>query len=99
MSLSKEAKARLVIALTDEHIGKEVAAAIDASGSGPAADVVAQSNASAVTVTLSTSDTYTDAAVRAAVNAALVSVIADINADRAKISEILTKLKAAGLMA
>ena len=94
MSLSVKAKEYLTVALSNAAVAKEIAAAIDASGSGPAVDVAANSAASAVTVTTAGGNTYADSAV----NAALVSVVADINADRVQINAILTALKNAGLM-
>lgn len=79
--------------------GQEIANAIDTGfNATPAADVAANSPASADTIALSTSDTYTDAAVNTAVNAALATAIADLNATRTQINAILTALKNAGLM-
>lgn len=69
--------------------GAEIAAAIDANTGRVAADVAANSPASAITVPDNT---------QASINAALVSVVSDINADRTQINAILTALKNAGLM-
>lgn len=55
--------------------------------------ISAESVATAITIALSTSNTYTDAAVNAAVNGALVTVVADINAAIAQINAILAALK------
>lgn len=55
--------------------------------------VAAESTAGAVTIALSTSNTYTDAAVNAAVNTALASVVSELNTAITKINELLTALK------
>lgn len=55
--------------------------------------ISAEAAATAITIALSTSDTYTDAAVNAAVNGALVTVVADINAAITQINAILAALK------
>lgn len=55
--------------------------------------ISAEAVATAITIALSTSDTYTDAAVNSAVNGALVTVVADINAAIAQINAILAALK------
>jgi hypothetical protein len=75
--------------------GQEIANAINAAASlSPAADVAANSPASAVTVTTAGGDTYSDAAI----NTALASVITDLNSTRTQINAILTALKNANLM-
>ncbi len=48
---------------------------------------------SAITITLSTSNTYSDAAVKAAVDAALVTVVADLQAQLTQMNAILAQLK------
>ncbi len=55
--------------------------------------ISAEALATAITIALSTSDTYSDAAVNAAVNGALVTVVADVNAAIAQINAILAALK------
>ena len=47
----------------------------------------------AITITLSTGDTYTDAAVKAAVDAALVTVVADLQSQLTQMNTILAQLK------
>jgi len=67
----------------------------DAAQAYPVAAVAATdpaAAANAVTIALSTSNTYTDAAVNTAVNAALVTVIADINALKDAINALRTAL-------
>lgn len=98
MALSEELKKRIRVAITDEATADELIAAIQASVASPAGDVADNSPASADTINLSTSDTYSDAAVNSAVNTALAAVVADINADRLQINAILDSLRAAGLM-
>lgn len=99
MALSQLARNYLTVALANKARAKEIADAIDALHAvAPAADVAANSPASAITIALSTADTYTDSAVNTAVNAALATVRTDVNADRTQINAILTALKNAGLM-
>lgn len=69
-------------------------ASVSASAISPAADVAANSPAAAVMVTTAGGNTYSDAST----NAALASLVSDINADRAQINAILSAIKAAGLM-
>lgn len=47
----------------------------------------------AITITLSTGDVYTDAAVKAAIDAALVTVVADLQTQLTKVNAILAALK------
>lgn len=82
-----------------------VVAAIDAQGSGPAAAVAAlgtTTNIPTVSVTLSTSNTYTDSAVKTAIdsgaNAVRTATEARLDAIEAKIDDLIAKLKAAALM-
>lgn len=99
MSLSQRTKDVLVVAMADKKAATELSKAVDSLHAvAPAADVVATTTAGAVTIALSTANTYTDAAVNTAVNTALASLITDINADRTTINQILTALKNAGLM-
>lgn len=115
MALSAKLKKLIQDAIPDPAKSLELITALQASVASPAADVAANSAASAVTVSadtiaLSTADTYADADVNNAVNAALASVaskenvaiaalIVDINSTRTQINAILTALKNAGLMA
>ena len=93
--LSKKARKALEIACPQGdpsagYAGTEIANALDNGfAATPAADVAANSAASAITVPDNT---------QASINAALVSVVSDINADRTQINAILAALKAAGLM-
>ena len=48
---------------------------------------------SAITTTLSTSNTYSDAAVKSAVDTALVSVVADLQALQTQLNLVLAQLK------
>jgi hypothetical protein len=54
----------------------------------------AESASGAVTIALSTSNTYTDAAVNAAVNTALASVVTQLNAIITQANALLAALKA-----
>ena len=95
MSLSKSAKEYLIVALANKKIGEEVAAAIDSSGSGPAASVAAivPSDMTAIAAT------YADlAAARTSVNALRTDAEARLDAVESKVNEIVAALKAAGLM-
>jgi hypothetical protein len=55
--------------------------------------ISAEAAATAITIALSTSNTYSDAAVNSAVNAALVTVVADINAAITQMNAILAAMK------
>jgi hypothetical protein len=95
MALSTQAVTALELAAVSVPIGQELAAAINAAEAlAPAADVAAVSPGTVAAVTVSTSNTYTDAAM----NVALASVVADIQANRTALNAILVALKAAGLM-
>ena len=97
--LSDRSKKILIVAMADKKAALEVQSAIDSLHAiAAAAHVANTSPADAVTIALSTSDTYSDAAVNTAVNAALASVITDINAANTKINAILASLQAASIM-
>jgi hypothetical protein len=97
--LSGKTSAVIDQALADQLASNELKTAINTGfNATPAADVADNSPAGAITIALSTSDTYTDSAVNSAVNAALSTVRTDINADRTQINAILAALRAAGLM-
>lgn len=88
MALSKEARERLIIALTSRPVGKEVADAIDSGSNQQAADV-----ADIVVGTVSGVDGTGN-------NAASVSDTQDeLDALGDKINDILAALRAAGIMA
>jgi uncharacterized protein YggE len=95
MSLSKSAKEYLIVALANKKIGEEVAAAIDSSGSGPAASIsaITPSDMTAIAAT------YADlAAARASVNTLRTDAEARLDAVEAKLNSVIAALKAAGLM-
>ena len=95
MSLSQNAKDYLIVALANKKIGEEIAAAIDASGSGPAATIAAivPSDMTAIAAT------YADlAAARTSVNSLRTDAEARLDALDSKINAILLSLKNAGLM-
>lgn len=96
MALSQDAKKRLIIALTDEAVGAEVASAIE-SGSNPRAASVA---AMGVTANLpAVPASFADLAeARTAVNDQRTAVEARLDAIELKIDALLAALKAAGLM-
>ena len=100
--LSDAARKALQIACPQTNlsnvIGDEIADAINSGGNTPAAHVANQASAGAITIALSTSNTYTDAAVNTAVNTALTTVITDVNLSNTKINQILAALQAAGIM-
>lgn len=106
MALSQEARDRLIIALTSRPVGKEVADYIDdihiAAPASHVALLGATTNVPVSNVTLSTGDTYTDAAVKAAidsaVNASRVAIEARLDAIEAKVDAALLALQVAGLM-
>lgn len=103
--LSAELKKRIRVAITDESTADELIAAIQASVASPASDVAAigsTSNIPVSNVTLSTANTYSDAAVKTAIDAAAnaIRVAAEARLDviEAKVDEILSAIKTAGLM-
>lgn len=100
MSLSASTKRRLVTAVTSQAAADELAAAIDAQGSGPAAVVAAfgtTTNLPAANCAGGSAPTATQ--VNAAIDA--VATVAETRLDNleAKVNAILTALKNAGLMA
>ena len=96
MSLSKESKEILVVAMANRKAAEEVAAAIDSSGSGPAASVAAigaTADLSAIAAT------YVDlAAARTSVNTLKSETEVRLDAVEAKIDQVIAALKAVGLM-
>lgn len=91
MSLSQKAKEAIRRAVTEDKAATEIEAAIDASGSGPAADVGALGALAPVG--------FVDVAAAGPANVALSSdVDARVASLQSKIDAILTALKAAGLM-
>jgi hypothetical protein len=95
MSLSVKAKEYLTVALANSAVAKEIAAAIDSSGSGPAATIsaITPSNMTAIAAT------YADlAAARTSVAALASDAEARLDALDSKVNAILVSLKAAGLM-
>jgi hypothetical protein len=104
--LSQETINRLGIALTSDAAALELIALIEAGGNPVAALVAnfgATTNLPASNAALSTSDTYTDAAVKAAIDGAVDAkgAAAETRLDNieTKLNAILTALKNAGLMA
>lgn len=100
MSLSTEAKRRLNKAVSSASVGKEIASAIDAEGSGPAALVASfgsTTNLPAAACAGGSAPTATQ------VNAAIdtVAAVAETRLDalESKVNDLLTKLKSAGYMA
>jgi hypothetical protein len=101
MSLSVPAQKALKNALASKELGEEVAAAIDAQGSGPADEVDAigsTSDLSAVSGTYADSAEPTGAEVDAAIQASVDEVEARLDVIEAKIDEVIAALKAAALM-
>lgn len=87
MALSKELRERLVVALTDRPLAKQLADAIDAAGNAQAANVADISLAAVGT----TDGTGSDAALAADVDSRLQDI-------ETKINDILEALQDAGLM-
>ncbi len=99
MALSAKARKRIEVALARRAEALEVIAAIDSNGSGPAASVAAIGATSNLpTAALSTSDTYTDAAVNGAINALGSAAESRLDVLEAKVDAIIAALKAAGMM-
>lgn len=100
MTLSADAVKRLKTAVTSGDVGAELAAAIDASGSGPAA-LVAALAASTNLPAAACAGAATPSATN--VNAAIdtVAAVAETRLDNLeiKVNAILAALKAANLMA
>lgn len=101
MALTAEQTRVLKIALADEEIGAAIAAAIDASGSGPAANVPALG---ATTDIAASAATYaipaepTGAEVDTAIDDTIVFVEARLDAIEAKVDAVIASLIAANLM-
>lgn len=88
MALSQDLKERLKIALADESAGDEMIAAVQASVASPAADVAAIGTTSNLVGVNGTGN-----------NAApLAGTESRLDVIEAKIDEILSAIKAAGLM-
>ena len=107
MALSTKARKRLEVAMARRAEAKELADAVDALHAVAAATHVAPlgstTNIPVASTTLSTSDTYTDAAVKTAIdlgdNTLRTAVEARLDAIEAKVDALLAALVAAGLMA
>lgn len=107
MALSTKCKKRLEVALARRAEALELITAIDTGfNATPAAHIAAlgsTTNIPVVSVTLSTTDTYTDAAVRTAINAGANAVRtaaeSRLDAIEAKVDALLAALVTAGLMA
>jgi hypothetical protein len=97
MALSEDTKKRLVIALTDEAAGQELADAVDAGSNPKAATVAAIGTTVNLPAVAATFATLADA--RSAVEAQRAGAEPRLDAVEAKIDAILAALKAAGLMA
>lgn len=106
MALSAKAKARFEKAMAKRVEAQEITAAIDALHAVAAAAHVAAlgttTNIPTSNVTLSTTDTYSDAAVKTAIdagsNAIRVAAEARLDAIEAKVDAVIAALIAAGLM-
>ena len=106
MALSTKARKRLEVAMARRAEAKEIADAIDVGfNATPAAAVAALGttvNIPTVSVTLSTSNTYSDAAVKTAIdagaNAVRTAAESRLDAIEAKVDALIAALKAAGLM-
>lgn len=106
MALSKRTKEVMIVALADKKAGQElidrVNTGFNATPASHVASLGSTTNIPASNASLSTSNTYTDAAVKAAidgaVNAAISATEARLDAIEAKVDAILAALQAAGLM-
>jgi hypothetical protein len=100
MALSVKTRKQLEVSMAHRARAKELADAVDAMHAiAPAADVAAIGTTSDLpTAALSTSDTYTDAAVNTAINALKTAAEARLDTIEAKIDAILAALKAASIM-
>lgn len=105
MALDAHTKDRLLSVFRTPEDRDLVVAAIDSNGSGPAATVAAipaSTNIPASAAVLSTSNTYTDAAVITSINAAVngVTAVAETRLDtlESKVNAVIAALKAAGMM-
>lgn len=106
MSLSTEAKRRLIVALTNKAAGEEVAAAVDSQGSGPAAVVTAFGSTTNLTALVVTATTIAAAAtaggsaptatqVNAAIDTATAAIktALDLKADNADAETLRTQVE------
>jgi hypothetical protein len=106
MALSQRTKDILEVAMADRRSAQELAAAFDGIAVADVAATVAAlgatTNLPASAASLSTGDTYADAAVAAAIDGAVdalrVAVEARLDAAEAKVDAIISALKNAGLM-
>lgn len=99
MAIDSATKNRMKSVFRTPEDTKTMIAAIDSMGSGPAAAVAAIPASTNIPVAaLSTSNTYTDAAVNAAVNAGVAVTESRLDAAEAKVNAVIAALKAAGLM-
>lgn len=97
MSLSTNAKKALKNAVADKDLGAEIAAAVDANGSGPATFVSAIKPTTDLTAIAAS---YADlAAARTSVNTLRTDAEARLDAIETKIDAITAALIAAGMMA
>jgi len=106
MALSKKALEAIRRMATEDKIATEISAAINAGANAQAVSVPVigtTTNLPTSNVTLSTSDTYTDAAVKTAidagVNALRTASESRLDVIEAKIDAVITALKNASLMA
>jgi hypothetical protein len=100
MSLSDDAKRRLVVALASADAGEEVALAIESPSGSPAADVPAigaTTNLPAAACAGTTAPSATN--VNAAIDTVSAVVESRLDTAESKINAILSSLKTAGLMA
>ncbi len=107
MSLSEHTKKRLTTAVTSKSAADEIVAAIDAQGSGPAANIAAIGTTSNLTTLAVTATTFTGAACAGGsspsatnVNTAIDAAIAeaktalDLKADNADVETLRTEIEA-----
>lgn len=100
MALSTEAKRRLEVAVTSSSVAVELAAAIDAPGSGPAAVVAAFGTTTNLPATTCAGGSAPTAAqVDAAIAVLAAAAEARLDAIEAKINATLLALKDASYMA
>jgi len=106
MPLSEETKRRMDHALTSESAADEVESLIDAGGNPQGAavtDLGTTTDLPASAAALSTSDTYTDAAVNGEIDTQVDALAAAVEARlddiEAKVDELLTSLRAAAIIA
>ena len=100
MALSDSARERLIVALTDDTVGSEVADAIDSGSNAQGAAVADLGATGDITAAgLSTADTYTDNAVNAELDSLMAEVEARLDDAEAKIDELAGSLRDAGIIA